>query len=151
MTNLQNTQPFYEMDLAMTGMTEYGTSFDAVMDGAIAPPAEGAQFDVAFEGAVTGPKLNGKVVGVDYMSLRADGRTDLNVRIKIITDDGHHIAAKMNGNAVVRADSSIIDFRENGRLLTSTEEYKWVNNLQVWASGTVDRSTGQVKLTAYVS
>ena len=38
-------------------MTEYGVSFEALMAGQVAPPPEGARFDVAFEEAASGPRL----------------------------------------------------------------------------------------------
>jgi len=51
----------YEYTVKLTGMTEYGVSFEALMAGTAAPPPEGARFDVSFEGATNGPKLKGKV------------------------------------------------------------------------------------------
>lgn len=139
----------YKMDLNMTGLTSFGSDFDQIMDGKAAVPPEGARFDVEFGGTIEGPKIKGKVVGVDYLSLRADGRSDLNLHIKIETEDGQNISGKLTGNSVLRPDGRIIDFRENGVLFTSAENYKWVNPLQVWASGTVDRDTGKIELTAY--
>ena len=64
----------YEYTVKLTGMTEYGVSFQALMAGTTAPPPEGARFDVPFEGASNGPRLRGKVAGVDYLRVRADGR-----------------------------------------------------------------------------
>jgi hypothetical protein len=82
--------------------------------------------------------------------MRADGRSNLNIHLKIETDDGQNISGQLTGNSTLRADNSrIIDFRENGVLFTSSENYKLVNGLQVWASGTVDRDTGKIELTAY--
>ena len=46
----------YEYTLQITQVTEYGVPVGAVMSGQ-APPAEGARFDVHFEGPVTGPKV----------------------------------------------------------------------------------------------
>lgn len=140
----------YKMDLNMTGLTAFGSDFDQIMDGQASIPLEGARFDVDFEGTVESPKIKGKVVGVDYLNMRADGRTNLNIHFKIETEDGQNISAQLTGNSTLRADNSrIIDFRENGNLFTSSEKYKWVNVLQVWASGTVDRDTGKIELTAY--
>ncbi|MFK7937358.1 MAG: DUF3237 family protein [Saprospiraceae bacterium] len=134
----------------MTGSTGFGSDFDLIMDGQAAVPPEGARFDIEFEGTVAGPKVNGKVVGIDYLNMRADGRTDLNIYLRIETEDGHNISAQVGGNATPRPDGSkVIDIRENGTLFTSSEKYKWVNGLQVWAAGTVDRNTGKIELTAY--
>ena len=43
----------YEYTVKFTGMTDYGVSLHALMAGDAAPPAEGARFDVAFEGEAT--------------------------------------------------------------------------------------------------
>jgi len=56
----------YEYTVKLSGMTEYGVSFEALMAGTATPPSEGARFDVPFEGTSVGPKLKGKVTGVDY-------------------------------------------------------------------------------------
>lgn len=139
----------YTMDLTMTGLTGYGSDFNQIMDGEATVPAEGARFDVTFEGTIEGPKVKGTVVGVDYLSMRADGRTDLNIYLNITTEDGKSISAKVTGLASPRPDAKIIDIRENGTLFSSFEDYKWVNTLQVWATGTVNRETGKIELTAY--
>ncbi|MEP0266097.1 DUF3237 family protein [Dokdonia sp.] len=140
----------YKMDLNMTGLTGFGSDFDKIADGEATVPPEGARFDIDFEGTIEGPKVKGKVVGVDYMNMRADGRSNLNIHLKIETEDGQNISGQLTGSSTLRADNSrIIDFRENGVLFTSSENYKWVNGLQVWASGTVDRDTGKIELTAY--
>jgi hypothetical protein len=47
----------YEYTVKLTGMTEYGVSFGALIAGTAAPPPEGARFDLPFEGASNGPKL----------------------------------------------------------------------------------------------
>lgn len=140
----------YKMDLNLTGLTAFGSNFDEIMDGQASIPPEGARFDIEFGGTLEGPKVKGKVVGVDYMNMRADGRSNLNIYLKIETEDGQNIAAQVTGVATARTDDSkIIDIRENGTLFTSSEKYKWVNGLQVWATGTVDRTTGKIELTAY--
>jgi hypothetical protein len=140
----------YKMDLNLTGLTSFGSDFDKIMDGEASIPSEGARFDIEFGGILEGPKLKGKVVGIDYMNMRADGRSNLNIYLKIETKDGENISAQVTGVATARTDNSkIIDIRENGVLFTSAEKYKWVNGLQVWATGTVDRNTGKIELTAY--
>ena len=55
----------YEYNLKITGVTEYGVSLASLMAGDVAPPPEGARFDVVFAGATSGPKLKGNVTGVD--------------------------------------------------------------------------------------
>ena len=84
-------QQVYEYDLKVTGMVEYGASLGAILSGGNPPPPGGLRVDVAFEGPVTG-RLSGRVVGVDYLTVRGDGRVDLDIQADITTDDGEKIA-----------------------------------------------------------
>ena len=72
-------------------VAEYGVPLEAVMSGQ-APPAEGARFDVHFEGPVTGPKVSGSAKGADYLHIRADGRIQFDIHAEITTEDGKKIA-----------------------------------------------------------
>ena len=75
MSTIEVGELIYVYTLKITGVTEYGISFADLMAGVVAPPPEGARFDVAFEGPASGAKLTGKVKGVDYVRVRADGRS----------------------------------------------------------------------------
>jgi len=67
----------YECDFNTTGVTDYGVTLDALLSGKEKVPLQGARVDVAFEGNIKG-RVTGKVrSGVEYLHLRADGRTDL--------------------------------------------------------------------------
>ena len=114
----------YEIDLDITGTTDYGVTMDAIMSGKAKVPLQGAQFDVAFVGTSKGV-LAGKVHGVDYLVMRADGRTDLNVHATLETEDGQRIAAHIGGVASPRQNEPIIDLHENIRLITASEKYSW--------------------------
>ena len=92
MSTIEVGELLYEYTVKITGMTEYGVSLESLMAGEVAPPPEGARFDVAFEGASSGPKLKGKVTGVDYLRIRADGRFQLHIHAEITADDGQKIA-----------------------------------------------------------
>lgn len=113
------------------------------------PPAEGARFDVPFEGVSIGPKLRGKVTGVDYLRVRADGRFDLHIHAEIATDDGQKISLHADGVALPQPGSPVASLRENVTLFTSSKVYSWVNTLQVWATGTVDLAQQVVHLKGY--
>jgi hypothetical protein len=139
----------YEYTVRFTRVTEYGVSMEALMAGETAPPPEGARFDVAFEGTSSGPKLKGEAVGVDYLHVRADGRFQLHIHAEITTEDGEKISLFADGVASPREGSSIADLRENVTLFTSSKAYSWVNNLQVWAIGTVDLAEQEVKIKGY--
>ena len=149
MSTIEVGELLYECTVKFTGMTEYGVSLESLMAGTIAPPPEGARFDVAFEGASTGPKLKGKIAGVDYLLIRADGRFQLHIHAEITADDGQKIALHADGVAIPREGSSIADLRENVTLSTSSRDYKWVNTLQVWGTGTVDLAEQVVQVKGY--
>lgn len=87
----------YEYVLQTTQVVEFGVSIEALMAGRVAPPPEGVRFDVHFEGPVTGTKLNGSARGVDYVHMRADGRTELNIHAEVTTADGKKIALSAGG------------------------------------------------------
>ena len=139
----------YDYTVRLTGMSEYGFSFEALMAGTIPPPPEGARFDLRFEGKSAGPKLKGQVTGVDHLRVRADGRFDLHIHAEISTDDGHKISLHADGVALARPGSPTAGLRENVTLFTSSKEYAWVNGLQVWATGTVDLVEQVVRIKGY--
>ena len=142
-------EKIYEYDLDVTGMTDCGLSLDAILSGGAKIPAHGVRIDVAFEGSATG-RLAGRVRGVDYARMRADGRVDLDIRAMLETNDGHRIALNADGVAVPRAAEPIADLSENVSLSTAAEPYAWVNTRQIWASGTVNFATGKIHIDAYM-
>src|SRR5688572_197010 len=127
MSTIEVGELLYEVTLEITGMTEYGVSFEALIAGKVAPPPEGARFDVAFEGAASGPKLKGTATGVDYLRVRADGRFDLHIHETITATDGQRIDVQGDGVALLPTGSSIADLRINLTLFTSSKDYTWVN------------------------
>ena len=149
MATIDVKELLYESIVKLTGMTEYGVSFEALIAGTAAPPPEGARFDVPFEGASNGPKLKGKVTGVDYLRIRADGRFELHIHAEITTHDGQKISLHADGVALPQPGSPIAGLRENVTLFTSSKAYSWVNGLQVWATGTVDLAERVVRIKGY--
>ena len=149
MNTINLGEPLYEYTLSITGLTGYGVSFEDLVSGKIPPPPEGARFDVAFAGEATGSKLAGKVSGIDYTHVRADGRFQLDVHAEITTEDGQKISLKADGVAIQRKDSSISALRENVTLFSSSKDYTWVNTIQVWAVGRVDLATQMIYIAGY--
>ena len=121
------------------------------MRGDVAPPPEGARFDVAFKGESKGPKLKGNVTGVDYLRIRADGRFELHIHAEITTDDGQRISLHADGVALPQQDSPIVGLRENVTLFTSSKAYSWVNALQVWGTGTANLAEQVVRINGYAA
>ena len=142
-------EKIYEYDLDVTGMTDYGITLEAILSGQARVPLQGARIDVAFEGRATG-RLTGRVRGIDYLRMRADGRVDLDIRAIGETEDGHRIALSADGVAMPRAAEPIADLRENVSLTTAAENYAWVNTRLVWGVGTVNLAAGKIHIDAYM-
>jgi len=149
MSKVELGELLYEYTLSITGLTEFGVSFQDLLSGKALPPPEGARFDVAFAGSAVGDKLSGTVTGVDYLFIRADGRSDLDIHATITTTDGKTIALKADGVSLPREGSPILDLKENVKLFSAYEEYRWVNPLQVWGIGTVDLATQVINIKGY--
>lgn len=141
----------YDATVHFTKITEYGVSLEAVLSGQAAPPLAGVRFDVTVEGVARGPKLRGTIAGVDYLSMRADGRWQLHIHAEITTDDGQKIAFFADGVASPEPGTELIQLRENVTLTTASPAYAWVNLLQVWAKGTLDPIKGEVNVKAYAA
>lgn len=142
-------EKIYAYDLDITGVTDYGVSMEAILVGQEKIPPQGARFDVAFEGNAAG-RLSGRVRGVDYLRMRADGRIDLDIRATIETADGCHIALSADGVAVMREGEPVADLSENVTLTTAAASYDWVNVRQIWAPGSVNLATGKIHIDAYM-
>ena len=144
-------EALYEYTAQFTKVVEYGISAEALFSGQTPPPAEGARFDVHFEGPVTGAKLRGTATGVDYLHIRADGRVELDVHAEITTEDGKKIALRADGVGMPQNGSPVFHLRENATLTSNHPECVWLNPLQVWAPGTVDVSKGEIRVKGYAS
>lgn len=142
-------EKIYEYDLDITGVTDYGLSMEVVLAAKEKVPPQGVRFDVAFEGNATG-RLAGRVRGVDYLRMRADGRIDLDIRATVDTIDGFRIGLSADGVAVLRPGESIADLCENVILTTAAASYAWVNTRQIWGTGTVNLATGKIHIDAYM-
>jgi hypothetical protein len=139
------TESLYEYTLRITQVVDYGAPAQGILSGEVPPPPEGARIDIHFEGSVTG-RLSGTVRGVDYLHVRADGRAQLDIHAEITTSDGKKVALHADGVAIPVKGTPVFDLRENVTLTTSHPEYAWVNTLQIWAPGTADLSTGEVRV-----
>ena len=124
-------EEIYEYDLDVTEMTDYGVSLDAILSGKEKIPPQGVRIDVAFEGHARG-RLAGRVRGIDYLRMRADGRIDLDIRAVVETENGRRIALSADGVVMPRVAEPIADLLENVNLSTAAEEDVWVNTRQVW-------------------
>ena len=136
----------------LTGLTEYGVSWEKLTTGQAVLPPQGARFDIAFEGTFEGPKLKGTIAGVDYLNVRADGRFQLNLQAVLTTNDGEKLAVYEDGILIPSQDDSMIaQLRLNLEFTASSPQYAWLNQVQGWGRGTVDWNTGQVEVQVYAA
>ncbi|MCB9291292.1 MAG: DUF3237 family protein [Lewinellaceae bacterium] len=141
-----NVQHLFDEEVFLTGITEYGTSWEKLASGSQAPPAQGARFDISFEGKVFGDKIKGKVKGVDYLQVRPDGKFILTLHATITTDDGATIVLEERGTMVILPNG-------DGQLYltmnfsTAYPRYQWINEKQVWGIGTSFLSEGEGRVT----
>jgi hypothetical protein len=144
-----NGEKIYDYEVSLTRVTDYGLTLESIVSGQSRVPPQGARIDVAFEGRTKG-RLTGRVSGIDYLRIRADGRMDLDIRAVIETEDGHRIALSADGVAVLRASEPIADLSENIVLTTAAEPYAWVQMRQIWAVGSVNLSIGRAHVEAFM-
>lgn len=140
-------EKIYEYTIEITGLTDFGVSMEAILGGETPIPPQGARFDFSFEGRSTG-RLSGRLYGIDYYHMRADGRGELNIRGVIETEDGQRISLFADGVTTPRADGTGMDLFENVRLTTAAPDYAWVNARQIWAVGT--SADGKIHVEAYL-
>jgi hypothetical protein len=141
-------QRLFEEEVHLTDIVEYGVSWSKLIAGETPIPAEGARFDLAFEGSLEGERIKGTVKGVDYLDVRADGRFQMTIHATITTDDGARISFTEDG-VVSPGPDGIAGLRLNMEFKTSHEKYKWLNALQGWGVGTSNTNTGVVNVTAF--
>jgi len=115
---------------------------DVAPSGMIASGPNGNRFIVsASTGTFEGPKLKGtiKAPGGDWVTLRADGSAQLDVRILLETDDGALILMQYKG---ILADGGA-KIRSAPLFETGAEQYAWLNNVQAVGLG----ASGDGKVT----
>lgn len=142
------TELLFEEHIHLTNITEYGISWSELTSGQTIPNREGARFDLAFEGEVKGPRLNGTINGVDYLEIRADGKFMLNIQAQIITEDGIRIAVKEDGVLFPLEDGKAF-IQLNLQFTSHHPKYRWLNPLQAWGIAAVDMKRGEVTVSVY--
>jgi len=141
-------EPLFEATYDITGVDEFGSSFEALLQGKLEIPKEGFRANVWVQGEVKGPEIEGTAKGVDYYYARADGRGQLDVKVTITTADGKNISFAADGVSIPQEDGTF-RIAENVTLFSSHPEYAHLNTLQVWGLGTVNPATGKIHLKFY--
>ncbi|MCB0281578.1 MAG: DUF3237 family protein [Calditrichaeota bacterium] len=148
-SNITNAVKYlFDEQIVLTGITEYGISWEEMLNGEVQIPQNGARFDITFEGNVVGDAIKGVIKGTDYLEIRTDGKFMLHIQARIVTDDGETIAVKETGISTP-GDNGIARLNLNMDFYTSAGKYNWLNSKQVWAVGEVDMINGLVNMKGY--
>ncbi|MCK5703311.1 MAG: DUF3237 family protein [Cyclobacteriaceae bacterium] len=147
--NITVAEHLYDVTAHFTNVIEFGIGLQDLLSDPTKMPPQGARFDFEFEGSVFGSKMKGKIKGTDYVYMRPDGYIRLHIHAVITTDDGVNISLSADGIAAPSDNPSVFNLRENVTLLTTDPAYAWLNQLQIWAQGTSELTTGEIKVSGY--
>jgi hypothetical protein len=126
------TRPLFVMRLHVPRVLDIGAS-----------PGTHRRVGVVDGGEFEGERLSGEVLdgGADWQAVRADGTTELDVRLVLKTGDGALIAMRYRGlrhgpaDVLVRigqgevVDPSTYYFRISGTFETTAVKYDWLNGI----------------------
>jgi hypothetical protein len=146
---LTSCELIYETEIHFTQVIEYGISLVDISSGKQVVPPAGARFDQTFEGVLFGPRLRGKIRGIDYLSVRADGQFRLHLHGCLTTEDGENIALSSEGVSIHIPGVNKAQLRSSVTLFTNSAAYEWLNKLQLWAVGILDADRGEAAIKAY--
>ncbi|MBW4091165.1 MAG: DUF3237 domain-containing protein [Proteobacteria bacterium] len=132
------TAHLFTLSLEVAGMQPIG-----------ATPAGDRRVGLVAGGRFTGPRLSGTVLpgGADWILLRPDGATTLDVRIVLQTDDGAAIGMTYRGlrhgpaavmDKVARGeevDPASYYFRTSVTFETAAPQYDWLNRIVAVGTG----------------
>jgi len=91
------------------------------------------------DGTFEGPRVKGTVVapGGDWVTVRQNGVSKLDVRIQLVTDDNEPILMTYTG-LLVRNDDGTTTVRTTPLFETGAEKYAWLNDVQAVALGSTE-------------
>lgn len=107
----------------------------------------GVRIDFPFEGTATSPHWEGErpVRGVDYVTVRADGNMDLDIRASI-GEKRETIAYRATGVSIAHEDNTASP-QELIVFETGNEEFEWLNRVVGVGLG---KGGAELELTIYV-
>lgn len=138
----------FETAVRITKVVEYGISLEAIVAGSVVPPPEGARFDATVEGTIDGPMLKGSIHGVNYLTIRADGRVEAHIHAEVDLNDGERLTILTEGVGTF-GPKGLLHLRESVKLTSHSPSYRWVNSIPVRADGTANLSTGEIRVREY--
>jgi len=103
----------------------------------------GKRLDIHFAGTVEGPRVKGRMRGIDHGLIRPDGVMQIDVRAALTTEDGANISVAIDG--FLKAER-IQD--TNVRLSTGDPRYRWLEEKPVVGRGR-SRPDGQLEIDYY--
>jgi hypothetical protein len=114
----------------------------------IGPTPAGTRIDLQLAGdAEEGSRVRGRLEGVDYLTVRPDGVSLLDVHATLRSPDGDVVAVRASGVGAPTPDGS------RGRLActfqTASDKLGWMNAVLAVAATTSNRRTGELRLAAY--
>ncbi len=115
----------------------------------IGPVPEGEMVNYPFAGRVSGPKISGKLEGVDYVLIRPDGVGLLHVHGVITTDRGDRISIEVSAFATDSKEKGLDDIKGAVTFRTSSKEFAWLNSTQGVEQGYADMKRGEIDVRVY--
>ena len=137
-------EPVFEASYDITGVEEFGSSFQALLEGKLKIPREGFRANVILNGVIRGPGIQGTAKGVDYLYTRADGRNQLDIRVTITTKEGKNLWLAADGVSTQQPDGTF-KLAENATLFSTHPEYAHFNSMQLWGEGVARGGKIEVK------
>lgn len=134
----------FKEEVKLLDVVEYGFSQQDLVEGIKPVPAEGARFDITFEGRLAGHRISGKITGTNYLEVRPDRRFFLTLKARIQTDDGASIQVSESGNNVQGSLTLQMKFH------TSHSAYSWLNHREVLGLGYTDLQSETAQINAYL-
>jgi hypothetical protein len=146
-----NARMLYVAEIRFTDEIDFGISMREILSGERAIPNTGARFDQSFEGTLSGPEIEGKIEGIDYLAVRPDWSFRLHLHGRITTRDGTRIAISSEGVSLQSEGSPTAQLRSAVTFLTAADNYLWLNQLQAWALGTMNPKKRTAQIQAYTA
>jgi hypothetical protein len=137
------------MEIPMEPELLYEEKLKLLPDVDIGFTPEGSAVNFPFAGDVSGPRIRGKLDGVDYVLIRPDGVGLLHVHGVITTDSGDRISIEVSGFATSAEEEEPIVLKGVVTFRTSSKEFAWLNSTQGVEEGYADMKMREINVKVY--
>jgi len=141
----------YEAEIRFTDEIDFGITMTEILSAQKSIPPAGARFDQSFKGTLNGPEIVGIVTGMDYLTVHPDWSFSLHLHGRITTRDGARISISSQGVSLQAEGSPEAQLRSAVRLTTAAEDYLWLNQLQLWALGSMNPKKRTAVIRAFAA